>query len=128
LRIFSKSNRTSKTLVLLSNLTIHGFAYNANEKSLFIIENQSQTLRIYTPITCNVSYRMKMHSWSFNNISNSIQSMEIDVYNRQIIFASKYQFMISNLLEPNVTKAVHTTDREIKRFIYGMKEDILTNA
>jgi hypothetical protein len=124
LRIFSKSNRTLKTLVLLSNLTIHGFAYNANEKSLFIIENQSQTLRIYTPITCNVSYRMKMHSWSFNNISNSIQSMEIDVYNRQIIFASKYQFMISNLLEPNVTKAVHTTDREIKRFIYGMKEDI----
>jgi hypothetical protein len=72
-------------------------------------------------MTCDISNNIKTHSWSFNNILNPIQSMEIDVDNRQIIFASKNQFMISNMLEPNVTKVVYPTEREIKRFIYGMK-------
>jgi len=69
-----------------------------------------------------------MHSWSFNNISNSIQSMEIDVYNRQIIFASQYEFLISNMSKPNSTKVVYSTDRKIKRFIYGMKVFIKTKT
>jgi len=73
---------------------------------------------MYTPITCDISYQIKMHSWSFNNISNRIQSMEIDIYNRQIIFATNYEFLISNMSEPNSTKVVYSTDQEIKRFIY----------
>ncbi len=120
LLISSKSSATSKTLVLLSNLTVHGLAYDANQKTLFLIENQSRTLRMYTPILCDTSTSINMHSWSLNNISNSIRSMEIDVNNKQIIFASNYQFMISNMSEPNSTTVAYTTDREIKRFIYGM--------
>jgi hypothetical protein len=46
--------------------------------------------------------------------------MEIDVNNKQLIFASNYQFMISNMSEPNSTIVAYTADREIKRFIYGM--------
>lgn len=118
--IFSKSNVTLKVIELVSNLTVHGFAYDANDKTLFIIENQSQTLRMYKPITCSTSIDIKMHSWSLTNISNSIHSMEIDIYNRQFIFASDYQFMISNMSEPNSTKIVYTADREIKKFIYGI--------
>ncbi|CAF1522771.1 unnamed protein product [Adineta steineri] len=117
--ILCESNRDLKTIVLLTNLTVNAFAYNANEKILFIIENQSKTLRMYTSIVCDVSINIPMHSWSLNdNNANSIHSMEIDVYNRQLIFASNSQFMISNMSEPNVIKIVHKTDREIKRFIY----------
>jgi hypothetical protein len=119
--ISSKSSITLQTQILVSNITVHGFAYNANDKTLFIIENQSQTLRMYTPISCEISQQIKMHSWSFNNISNSIQSMEIDIYERQFIFATHYEFLVSNMSEPNSTKIVYSTDREIKRFIYGMK-------
>jgi hypothetical protein len=75
---------------------------------------------MYTPINCDRTYNIKMHSWSLKNISNSIISMEIDVYNRQIIFASNNQFMISNMSEPNSTKIVYTTERPILRFVYGM--------
>ncbi|CAF1467039.1 unnamed protein product [Adineta steineri] len=116
--ILCKSNHGLETIVLLTNLTVNTFAYNANENILFIIENQSETLRMYTPIVCDVSINIQMHSWSFNNIANSIHSMAIDVLNRELIFASNYQFMISNMSEPNVTKIVHTTDREIKKMIY----------
>jgi hypothetical protein len=116
--MFCKSSITFQTVILLSNITVRAFAYNANEKTLFIIENQSQTFRIYTPITCEISHDIKMHSWSFNNHSNVIQSMEIDIYNRQFVFATQYDFLVSNMSEPNVTKIVYSTDREIKRFIY----------
>jgi len=119
--ISSKSSITLKIQILVSNITVDVFAYNANDKTLFIIENQSQTLRMYTPITCKISQQIKMHSWSFNTILNSIQSMEIDIYERQFIFATHYEFLISNMSEPNSTKVVYSTDQEIKRFIYGMK-------
>jgi hypothetical protein len=76
---------------------------------------------MYTPITCDISYQIKMHSWSLNNITDTIQSMEIDIYNRQIIFATPYEFLISNMSQPNITKVVYSTDLEIKRFIYGMR-------
>jgi len=120
LLISSKSSATSKSIVLLSNITVHGLAYDANQRNLFIIENQSRTLRMYTPIRCDISTNINMHSWSLNNISNSIRSMEIDVNNKQLIFASNYQFMISNMSEPNSTIVAYTADREIQRFIYGM--------
>ncbi|CAF0778249.1 unnamed protein product [Rotaria sp. Silwood1] len=115
---FSTSNTIFKPIILISNVTVHGLSYNENEKTLFIIENQSQTLRMYTPITCDISISIKMHSWQLNNIANSIQSIEIDAFNRQIIFASHYEFLISNMSKPNSTKVLYTTDREIKRFIY----------
>lgn len=117
----SKSNTTLKTISLISNVTVNTFAYNANEKILFIIENQSRTLRMYTPITCDISYQIKMHSWALNNITDTIQSMEIDIYNHQIIFATPYEFLISNMSQPNITKAVYSSDLEIKRFIYGIR-------
>ena len=82
---------------------------------------------MYTPISCDITYHIKMHSWSLDHISNSINSMEIDVYNRQIIFASNNQFMISNMSEPNSTTVVYTTDRPIYRFVYGMKTFTKTN-
>ncbi|CAF2446070.1 unnamed protein product [Rotaria sp. Silwood2] len=115
---FSTSNTILKPIILISNVTVHGLAYNENEKTLFIIENQSRTLRMYTPITCDISVSIKMHSWQLNNISNTIQSIEIDAFNRRIIFASNYQIMLSNMSEPNSTKVLYTTDREIKRLIY----------
>jgi hypothetical protein len=116
--IFCKSSITFQTLILLSNITVHAFAYNANEKTLFIIENQSQTLRMYTPITCEISHNIKMHSWNLNNHSNTIQSMEIDIDNRQFLFATQFDFLVSNMSEPNSTNIVYSTDRKIKRFIY----------
>ncbi|UJR37490.1 hypothetical protein I4U23_030193 [Adineta vaga] len=116
--VLCKANDAPKAIILLSNLTLHGFVYNANEKSLFVIENQSKTLRMYAPIACDVSINIKMHSWTMNDLSNSIHSMEIDIYRRQLIFASKTQFMISSMSEPNSTKIVHNAHSEIKRFIY----------
>lgn len=75
---------------------------------------------MYTPITCNSSSTIKMHSWQLNNISNSIQSMDIDPLNRQLIFISQYEFMISNMSQPNLTKVFYTSDRKIQKFIFGM--------
>ncbi|CAF0807202.1 unnamed protein product [Rotaria sordida] len=115
---FSTLTTIIKPIVLISNVIVQDLAYNENEKTLFIIENQSQTLRMYTPITCDIPFHIKMHSWQLNNISNSIQSIVIDVFNRQIIFSSPYQFMKSNMSQPNSTKVLYTSDREIKRFIY----------
>ena len=116
--IFCKSSATRKTLILLSNLTVHALAYNANERILFLVDNQAQTLRMYTPITCEVSSAIQMHSWIFNQHSNAIHSMEIDLQNRRFIFATRYDFLISNMSEPTVTKVVYSTNREIQRFIY----------
>ena len=76
-------------------------------------------------VTCATSSTINMHSWQLNNITNLIQSIEIDIFNRQIIFATQYEFMISNMSEPNATQVVYTTDREIQRFIYGKKMFLL---
>jgi hypothetical protein len=116
--ILCKSSITFQSHILLPNITTHAFAYNANEKTLFIIESQSQTLRMYKPITCEITYDIKMHSWNLNNHSNEIQSMEIDIDNRLFLFATQYDFLVSNMSEPNTTKIVYSSDRKIKRFIY----------
>ncbi|CAF3309320.1 unnamed protein product [Rotaria socialis] len=116
--ILCTSSITLKSIILISNVSIHSLAYDENGKTLFIIENQSQTLRMYTPVTCVTPSTINMHSWQLNNITNLIQSIEIDIFNRQIIFASQYEFLISNMSEPNATQVLYRTDREIQRFIY----------
>ena len=116
--LYCKSSITLKTFLLLSNLSLNTFAYNANEKVLFLIENQTQTLRMYKSINCEIPEEMQMHSWMLNQIINPIESIDIDLENRQLIFSTRYNFLKSNLSEPNVTNIVYSTNEEIKRFIY----------
>ena len=116
--VFCKSSVTDRLLILISNITMNTFAYNANDRTLFLLEKFSQTLRMYTSITCEMPGHIQMHSWSLFDHFNPIQSMAIDFEHRQILFATKYEIRVSTMFEPNRTKIVYFSDREIKRIIY----------
>ena len=116
--LYCKSILTSLTLLLIPNLSIQTFTYNFIEKTLFLIDSASQTIRLYTPITCDPSIDIQMHMWTFNDTYNRIHSMDIDMESRQLIFASRYRFFLSDFSQPNQTKVVYTTDQDIERFIY----------
>jgi hypothetical protein len=104
---------------LLSGLHIDDFAYDTNERTLFTIDNRARALHLYTPITCDGSFSIGKHSWSLEHIIDPIHSIEIDSVHGQIIYASKRQFLVANMSEPNATRIIYTSDRFILSFVYG---------
>lgn len=119
---FSKKIDGGNTIVLLSNLIVHGFVYNANERNLFVLERHSDALLMYSPITCDTASNIKMHSWIFDDLTDGTHEIRMDIPNRKLIFASKFNVMISNMSQPNVTKIVYNTTLPIKHFLYGMTD------
>ena len=116
--IFCQSDTTSQTFVLIPNITIDTFAYNSNERILFLLEKTSRRLHMYTPITCKMSQEIQMHWWAFATHFNGIQSMTIDVEHRQLLFVTKNELLISNFSTPNATRIVYSSERQIKQSLY----------
>ncbi|CAF1368182.1 unnamed protein product [Adineta ricciae] len=116
--ILCKKIDDGKTIVLLSNLIVHGFVYNVNERNLFVLERHSDALLMYSPITCDTPSNIKMHSWIFDDLTDGTHEIRMDIFNRKLIFASKFNFMISDISQPNVTKIVFNATLPIKHFLY----------
>lgn len=123
-RLFSHSQTSKSAVVLLFKQNIDHFVYDADQNTLFIVDNLTRVLRLYAPIHCNGSLEMRRQSWSLGHLADSIRSMEIDVLRGQLIFASMHQFLVANISTPNNTRVVYTSDRSIMRFVHGMADRI----
>ncbi|CAF1336209.1 unnamed protein product, partial [Didymodactylos carnosus] len=119
----TQANNNSIVIPLITKIRVGDWTYDSNDKTLYLIENSTQTLRIYASITCTTKFSIKMISWPLTakTITN-YPLIRLDIKNKYLYRIFDQCIIQTSTHNPTTVLNMYETTKQIQ----GLTYDTLT--